>query len=233
MSTDARVPAMRWQAALGGSLLLHMGLTLVLMQTKLSGVPSPHPQRAPLITWLSDWRPPVTAMEQPQENRTETGEDAGGQEAVTEPETTPTRPAVELPTESPDTAEPSAPMFTDWEDEIERAIGRLREEEERSSSYVTFGFSPGAEEEPDWRYANSRDRPDRAPELNLQPEQNAFGELIVPLGDGCHMVARAGSILVEETFRFSDYYASPRSRCSRPARARSDLFADQKPDYLK
>lgn len=226
----------RWHLAIALSLALHIGIAVVLSQSKWKATPAEAP-RTPIITWLSDWKPPPTIPELNDERVPGETDTVDSQDAVPEPEVTSTSQQAEsiTPSSSPSQA-PSAPTPTsvDWQDSLARAIEILRAEEQQTGNYLTFGFPVRSEGDPDWRYSDSRDKSTQSiNERDLPPEYSSFGERILAVGDGCYQIAGSGSILAEETFRFSDYYAAPRTECPRPGPAKADLFADQKPEYLK
>jgi len=237
----------RWQLAIAISLALHLGLAAVLSRSQWRATEA-ELASAPIITWLSDWKPPpavvddtvarspaITAAVENIE-AIEAVEAVEAQDAVAESDETLPDQQSEAPQPPPSLSQ--APNIqvrssADWDASLGRAIESLRAGAERANSYVTFGFPAGAEGDPDWRYSDSRDESARSiDERDLPPEFSSFGERIVALGNGCYMIAGSASIVVEDSFRNSTYYAKPRRQCPPPARVEDELFAEQKPDYL-
>ena len=187
---------------------------------------------APVVVWLSDWLPPE---EEPIEQIFE--DDVSSEEESVPADLEPTI------TEPPDANELSPVPArswqiirrpTDWEEDARRAILRMREEQEQANNYMTFAspFEPKeglSSRDGDGRGSSGQQPDDR----DLLPERDSFGDLIISYGDGCYLTVGVGSILVEDSFRFSDFGAPAGLKCSRPLRVRDDLFADQKPAYLK
>ena len=207
------------------------------MQTKVSRAPRLEPPPETVV-WLFDWTPP-----HPEEAQSESGAVDGDKSGTSEPPAMSQEPdvaaesatvAAEPSSESPEANDTLAPRNIDWEAAVGRAIERMREENAQTGRYVPFGTPMRSDDAPDWRYSNSRDRPEPPRDLDVPPERSSFGELIVPVGNGCYQVSGSASILVEATLSsFSNYYDLPRTECPRPAGVRDDLFAEQKPAYLK
>ena len=93
----------------------------------------------------------------------------------------------------------------------------MREEQEQEDSYMTFAFPFESRDGLTSRDANGSGNSGQEPdERHLPPERDSFGDLIVSYGDGCYLTVGVGSILVEDSFRFSNLAARPGSSAQGP-----------------
>ena len=225
----------RWRIALGVSIAIHVALLALIPQLKWSARFT-EPPPAPVVVWLPDWQVP-TEIEELEDQIPDEEEAVEAQGTSTEPGATtetPIRESVE-PLPSP-SGEPRSPIrgSIDWEEDARRTIVRMREEQERENNYMTFAFPFEPIEGLSSRGAGGRENSgQQADERHLPPERDSFGDLIVSYGDGCYLTVGVGSILLEESFRFTNFSAPAGLKCSKPLRVRDDLFSDQKPEYLK
>ena len=221
----------QWRIALGVSIAIHIALLAFTRQLGWS-THSSELRPAPVVAWLSDWLPPQEELIEPFVEDDPSSEEGS---VPAESESTITQPpdATEL---SPVPAEPRQIIrrSTEWEEDARRAISRMREEQEQGNNYMTFAFPFEPKEGLSSRDGDDRDNAGQQPdERHLPSERDSFGDQIISVGDGCYLTVGVGSILVEDSFRFSNFGAPAGLKCSRPVRVRDDLFADQKPAYLK
>jgi hypothetical protein len=225
----------QWRLALGVSFGVHILLLIVVRHhswpTHSIEVPSD-----PIVMWLSDWQPPreIDDLDDQIPERVEADE---FQDVPSEPDTISETPTLEStepsPTSTTTTRDPIQRSIK-WEEETRRAIAKMREARDQERNYLTFGF-PFEQQEGLSSYAadGGRNSGQESDNLHLPLERSSFGDQIVSYDDGCYLTVGVGSILVEQSFQFTNFSAPAGIKCSRPARVRDDLFADQKPEYLK
>lgn len=227
----------QWRIALGVSIAIHVAIFFLIRQHKWPTRPINDPT-APLVVWLSDWRPP-TIIEEVDGQIPEESEDTNAREISSEPEAATMAEAPESIEQAPQSSDSSTSPIResiDWEEDARRAILRMRHEQDRENNYVTFAFpfelKEGLSSQDAGGSENSGQQPD---ERHLPPERDSTGDLIISYGDGCYLTVGVGSIFLEESFRFTGFSAPAGLMCSRPLslRVRDDLFSDQKPEYLK
>ncbi|HEY5622774.1 MAG TPA: hypothetical protein VIV14_03360 [Gammaproteobacteria bacterium] len=231
----------RWPLALTVSLISHTVVVGAVGLTQLSPSRSEDPVE-PLVVWLSDWRPPPPEAVVPEEI-----EPAPVEAEEPEPIAEPAEPdevvdAEEAPATDAESEKTPAPSrsFTpirraiDWRAEARRAVVMAREARERSESYVTFGFPFDKRAGLDSRTGeNLAELESRYGNGGVMPERDANGDLVVYDDNGCFQIVGTGSILLEDSNRFSTLVPMGGTRCSRSTEPRSDLFEAQKPGSLR
>jgi hypothetical protein len=216
---------------MGVSIAIHIALLAFTRQVGWSTHSSELPP-VPVVVWLSDWLP---FQEEPMEPIVEDDVSSEEESVPAESESTINEPpdATEL-SPVPAGSRQIIRRSTDWEEDARRAILRMREDQEQENDYMTFAYPSEPKESLNSRDGDGRENSGQQPdERDLMPERDSFGDQIIAYGDGCYLTVGVGSILVEDSFRFSDFGAPAGLKCSRPVRVRDDLFADQKPAYLK
>lgn len=226
----------RWQLALGVSVGLHV---TVISGMRFAEWPQRPPSEAivPLEVWLSDWRPdpppepvePEQAIEEPEpEPEPDTAVD----------ETTPSDNEAEVVDD--DSEAPPSRSFTpirrsiDWDAEARRVVVMMREAQEQSESYVDFGMPFELIEGLDSRRDdNLAEVERRLNERGGVPERSSSGDLVLYDENGCYQILEPGSMLLADANRFFNLSPLGGGRCPRPAETRTDLFEEQKPEYLK
>jgi hypothetical protein len=221
----------QWRTAVGISIAIHIALLAFTRQVGWSTPTSELPP-VPVVVWLSDWLP---LQEEPIEPIVEDDVSTEEESVPAESESTITQPpdVTEL---SPGPAIPRQIIrrSSEWEEDARRAILRMGEDQERENNYMTFAFPFEPKEGLSSRDGDGRENSGQEPDKrHLMPERDSFGDQIISVGDGCYLTVGVGSILVEDSFRFSNFGGPTGFKCSRPVRVRDDLFADQKPAYLK
>jgi len=188
-----------------------------------------------MAVYLSDWRPARPSESLPPEPSPAPAQASAAEATPAEPDSNVDERAAgvagaDADAEPDDIADPPVPTQRriDWFEEARRAAARMRAQQARSNGYVTFGYPVAVGTEPGLRSRSGQEPV--APNGPL--ERDSFGEVNIPLGDGCYLIAGGGSILVEDAFILSDYKFAGRRSCSRPSEPRNELFIEQKPDYL-
>ena len=222
----------QWRTALGVSVVLHVAFLIVVKQSKWP-TPSIESPSTPVVVWLSDWLRPQTSAEEPTERIPEGDENNKEEPELAESESaTITQPPETIvllpaPTESPQAVRRSV----DWAEEARRAIARMRVEEDRANTYITFSFPRIPEESGSTGAYERGGLRQRSGDRDVLRERDVFGDIRMPLGNGCYQTVGSGSIILQDLSRFMN----PMTMCvsSVPAKPRNDLFSEQKPEYFR